>query len=458
MKNIKSVIRKNLKKKDNEHLIYIRYTYNRRYILFRSDAYVLKINWNNDAGRVRKSNLYELKNKILTDKERELEAIVLELISKKIEPTLFNVKIEYYKAKNKYQSDEIKPKKHDEKIFLKDFQEFINDREQKKQVEQDTIKTYKATLTKLTLFQKKKNYFLHYDTINDNFYFAFVNYLRDEEKLLDNSLDKYIKIIKLFMSYSFEKKKHTNVYYLTFKRMKTDTDFVVLNRDELIKLAYKYKPEPGSIKDKVRDTFIFGCSTGLRFGDLIKLTKGNFVIGRDRLKNKIIDDASETYIKLKINKTQDYLKLPINNFIFDLIKKYDIENEEFSFLKHSNQTFNILIKEVCREAGITELVKVSKKRGRENIDYQDPKYTFISSHTMRRTFITSMSNSTEITNVQAVSGHKDLKILMNYIKRNDKELNSVKDNLNDIFYKKDEELIGDKSSGINTRIISKIRK
>jgi len=103
-------------------------------------------------------------------------------------------------------------------------------------------------------------------------------------------------------------------------------------------------------------------------------------------------------------------------------------------------------------------VKVSKKRGRENIDYQDPKYTFISSHTMRRTFITSMSNSTEITNVQAVSGHKDLKILMNYIKRNDKELNSVKDNLNDIFYKKDEELIGDKSSGINTRIISKIRK
>lgn len=86
------------------------------------------------------------------------------------------------------------------------------------------------------------------------------------------------------------------------------------------------------------------------------------------------------------------------------------------------------------------MVKITKRKGKENVHYNEPKYKFISSHTMRRTFITQMSNSTEITNVQAVSGHKDIRILTDYIKRNDKELNSVKFNLNEIFYKVDEEI------------------
>ena len=130
-------------------------------------------------------------------------------------------------------------------------------------------------------------------------------------------------------------------------------------------------------------------------------------------------------------------------------------NKEITFLEHSNQVFNRVIKEICKEVGITELVKLSKRKGKENIDYSEPKYKFISSHTMRRTFITLMSNSTEITNVQAVSGHKDIKILTDYIKRNDKEINSVKLNLNDIFYKKDEDIVGSSSSGSNVRIISR---
>jgi integrase len=455
MKNIKSVIRKNLKTISNEHLIYLRYTYNRKYVLFRTDVYVLYRNWNSSAGRVRKSFNYEKLNTILEKIENELYTLILDLRIKNIEPTLLNVRNEYYKIKNHFQQDVSGPRKISETRFITDFQEFIYDREKKKQVEPDTIKTYKTTLNKLSDFKKKNNYFLHYDNINEDFYFDFVNYLRYDVGLLDNSLDKHIKNIKLFMNYSFEKKQHTNQYYRAFKRTKNKTQFVVLNRRELIQLAYNYKPEPGSLKDKVRDTFIFGCSTGLRFSDLTELKRGNFVIERDGMTNKILDNAGSTYIKLVINKTQEYLKLPINNFIFDLIKKYDIENKEITFLKHNNQIFNRTIKEICKEAGITEAITITKRKGRENIDYDEQKYKFISSHTMRRTFITSMSSATEITNVQAVSGHKDIKVLTDYIKRNDKELNIVKENLNDIFYQKDEEMIGDKSIGLKTRIIVK---
>lgn len=453
MKNIKSVIRKSIKSVSNEHLIYLRYTYNRKYVLFRTDVYVLLRNWNSKAGRVRKSFNYEKSNIILENAEKELHTLILDLRINNIEPTLLKVRDEYYKVKNHFQQDISGPKKISEAKFLTDFQEFIYDREHKKQVGVGTINGYKTTLNKLTEFKKNKSYFLHYDTINEDFYFDFVNYLRYDEQLLDNSLDKHIKNVKLFMNYSFEKNRHTNQYYRTFKRTKNKTQFVALNRDELIKLAYKYKPEPGSLKDRVRDTFIFGCSTGLRFSDLTELKRGNFVIGRDNITNKILDNATSTYIKLMINKTQDYLKLPVSNFIFDLIKKYDIENNEITFLKHNNQVFNRTIKEICKEAGITEAITISKRKGRENIDYDEQKYKFISSHTMRRTFITTMSGATEITNVQAVSGHKDIKVLTDYIKRNDKELNSIKVNLNDIFYDKDEELVGDSSSGARTKIV-----
>ena len=66
-----------------------------------------------------------------------------------------------------------------------------------------------------------------------------------------------------------------------------------------------------------------------------------------------------------------------------------------------------------------------------------------------------MSEAAGITNVQVVIGHKDINVLADYIKINDIQLDNVKVNLNDIFYDKDEELIGDSSSGARVRIVSR---
>ena len=107
MKNVKCVIRKNLKTTDNEHLIYLRYTYNRKYILIRTEIYVKIKNWNSRVGRLRKSVNYEIKNDVLEKKENHLERIILELISEEKEPTLINVKKEYYKNKNKFKTKQI---------------------------------------------------------------------------------------------------------------------------------------------------------------------------------------------------------------------------------------------------------------------------------------------------------------------------------------------------------------
>jgi len=49
---------------------------------------------------------------------------------------------------------------------------------------------------------------------------------------------------------------------------------------------------------------------------------------------------------------------------------------------------------------------------------------------MRRSFISLLSHYTSGTNIQSVSGHKDIKVLTEYIKHSDDELELVSDTLN----------------------------
>jgi len=439
MKSIKCIIRKGLKTNDNEHLIYIRYTYNRRYILFRTDVYVSHMNWNNKSGRVRKSNNYELKNRILEKKEFELEKTILEIIAAEKEPTLIIIKNEYYKTKNQFQEVKTKQKKHNEKLFLIDFNKFIEYRKSIDKYSVGTLQTYTTTYNKLVQFQKSTNYPLHYETINEEFYYKFLTYLRkpikgkngrkDKVGLLNNSVDKHIKTLKIFMKDTLIQNKHHNNAFQSFQRTRDKTDYVVLEADELRKLLYEYKPD-NKKHEIIRDAFIFGCSTGLRFSDIIKLTKGNFIITRDD-KNNILQEAADSYINISNDKkTKTHLAIPLNNFICKMIDKYNIENEELTFLKHSNQTFNKEIKKICKAAGITKEVTISKLKNTELIETTKPKYEYVSSHTMRRSFISVLSKTTEISNIQAITGHKDIQVLADYIRYSDSELNTVRGALN----------------------------
>lgn len=456
MKNVKCVIRTDQKRSDNTHLIYLRYTYNRKFILFKIDdnLSVSKANWNAKIGRVRKSDNYEQINRILSKRENELVAKILKLIEEDKEPKLANVRTEFFKARNTY-SLQSKPKKEDEKRFLNDFQDFISDKKEKDKVSIETIKTYKTTLAKLKSFQQEMNYPLHYDTITSDFYFTFLKYLRggfstDKKKkaLFDNSVDKHIKNLKLFMNYSLEKEKHNNNIFHTFKRTRTKADFVVLDRNEIVKLYYEYKPKD-KVKEKIRDTFIFGCATGLRYSDLSTLTRGNFIINRDPLTQEISKDVRDSHIKVDIKKTKQILIIPINNFIIDMINKYHIESNEINFLNHNIQVFNREIKSICRDAGIIEPIKISKKLNKQAIQTERAKCDFISSHTMRRTFITLLASMTQISNIQAVSGHRDIKILSDYVKRNDKELNTISGCFEDVFYKDEKEQLQQQKPRVN---------
>jgi site-specific recombinase XerD len=424
MKNIKSIIKRNTKNSNNESLIYIRYTYNRKYILFRTDVYIKPFLFTLSTGRVKKSSNYELKNRILRQKELETEKIVLQLMSEGLEPTLFFVKQRYWNNDKSVSSEN--HKKIVERKFHSDYKKFAEYRKHHKQISKGTYDTYVSTMNKLSEFQKEEHFLVDYNTINSEFYDKFLLFLYGQN-LMDNSIDKHIKNLKTFMKHSLYEKYHTNSDFIRFKRTRTKTDFAILDIDEIRKV-YKYNPSTPKLKD-IRNTFLLGLSTGLRFSDLSDLTQGNFVIHRTP-KNVISQSPHQSFIKVRSKKTGDYLKIPFNNFIVKLIDEYDIENKPLTFNKMSIYVFNKEVKVVCEKSGIKKLYTITNIKGKKENKIEKMKYEFISSHTMRRSFISSLSHYTTGSTIQSITGHKDIQTLNEYIKHTDKEMENITQTLN----------------------------
>ncbi|GAH10436.1 unnamed protein product, partial [marine sediment metagenome] len=97
--------------------------------------------------------------------------------------------------------------------------------------------------------------------------------------------------------------------------------------------------------DRVRDLFIVGCYTGLRYADL------------GQLNADMISPKGEL-IKIKTKKTGEVVVIPMHPLVMQVFEKYDGNLPRVL----SNQKFNEYIKLVGRKAGLTNSVPVSKTR------------------------------------------------------------------------------------------------
>lgn len=136
---------------------------------------------------------------------------------------------------------------------------------------------------------------------------------------------------------------------------------------------------------RVKDIFLAGCTLGLRFSDLMGLQKNN-----------LITEDGQLYIILYTIKTGSYTKIPVPDYLITIFKTYRTNKGKFLLPPYSNARFNILIKRLGEKVGWTELLpkymsykgkwKEQKKEGNKSWQY----YDHLSSHTMRRTAITTL--------------------------------------------------------------------
>ncbi|MVN20427.1 site-specific integrase [Mucilaginibacter arboris] len=274
-----------------------------------------------------------------------------------------------------------------------------------------TIKRYIATLNHLLAFRKVKRFELSFERMDSEFYEKFVNYLTVDRNLLNNSVGGYVKVVKSFLNFATDKGYNkTGLQYKKFKVFKEESDLIYLTEAEVMKLVYLEEGMTERLRI-VRDNFCFACFTGLRYSDISILKPENI---------------KEGVVLVKTEKTKDFLQIPLNRFAKEVLARNNGHLPKLA----SNQKTNDALKELGKLAGLNEMVHIIKYRGIEKVEFLEPKYNFIGTHTARRTFVTlCLEKGMRPEVVMSITGHKDYKSFKKYIKLTDKvksvEMNKI---------------------------------
>lgn len=265
-----------------------------------------------------------------------------------------------------------------------------------------TLNTYKTVKGRLEGFIKKTGYDLNFETINESFAEKFAAYLYDNG-IEQSTVHKTFKILKVFLNRAVSEKLTTNTYFLSdeFGVPDRESESVALSRAEIHKLfTHKFA---NKTLDRVKDLFVFGCSTGLRISDYSTIQPHN-----------IIDRPGGKRIELTTKKTNQRIILPCDANVEKIFRKY-ASNKNSLPASMSDQKFNEYIKLACKEAGLTE--KGRMKGTPDEPLHDKPLYKFISSHTARRSFCTNLYlEGVKPATIRMISGHKTEASFFKYIK------------------------------------------
>jgi integrase len=137
-----------------------------------------------------------------------------------------------------------------------------------------------------------------------------------------------------------------------------------------------------------KDVFVFGCTVALRVSDIFLLQPGNI---------HTVD--GKYFLSVKTRKTGAEMRIKLPDYAYTILKKYSADKKSKTiFPPLSLSQFNKNIRRIAEQAGWTDTI--GKARERQGINKKvfraanaKKEYRFcdlITSHTMRRTAITTM--------------------------------------------------------------------
>ena len=271
---------------------------------------------------------------------------------------------------------------------------------------QSTINNMRNLKRHLLEYDRVSKREIEFDTIDMTFYYGFTDYLTNVKKVNINTIGKLITNIKVVMREALEFGYTNNMIFThrKFRSASADTDMVYLNNEEVEELRNVDLSKDQRL-DRVRDLFLVGCYTGLRFSDLSK-------ISADAIDGDII---CVTQIK-----TGDRVHIPLRTEVKDIINKY---HGQFPSAI-SNQKFNKYLGEVCAKSELLKKeVSIQTFTAGKRVYIVKPKFEFITSHTARRSFATNeyLARDLQPAEIRSITGHKTDKSFYKYIRTTPRE-------------------------------------
>lgn len=401
---------------------------------------VVDINeWVEAAQSERKLNNYLIKKGInkkvalIEDSIKDMKRhhrFTKENLEKSIEDIMLADKREALKQAEQLGKEAEDRKKHNVKNFVVEHIRKIESGEvrtaKKEKYAKESIKNWQQFRRVFLDFYRIRPF--EWDDINETLADRYISYL-ESIGYMKYTLDKHISLFKTIVGVAERQGLHNNhlaASYLKSPQIREEDKAkeIYLTKDELSAL---YEMPLEGFEEQVRDVFLIGCFTAMRFSDYSRIKKEN--IGFTNSGTKVI--------RIKQEKTAGTVVIPIlDERLETLLKKYDYNVPEVL-----DQSLNRTIKEICKRLSDTvpSLGKKertvlnlkerrsemeARKKGIELFKYDEqgfpirPRWELVASHTARRSCITNMylSKKFSVQQMMSVSGHKTETMFYKYVK------------------------------------------
>jgi integrase len=306
--------------------------------------------------------------------------------------------------------------------FIKDTENGVRLKDNQYQLEESSIKPYRTTLFHLKGFEKIINKSFRLVDFDQQLHDEFSDYLVEELELSKNSHSKYIMALSQIIKYAV-KKKLLPAAILTeveFNTKREETDSIYLNEKEIQHLMdltdFKNKGE-----EIVRDIFVIGCYTGMRFSNYSQLN---------------LDYLNDGVLKTIQKKTKQKVTIPIHPNVQRIIDKYSRELPACP----TNQEFNRTLKDLGQRIPELHIPFAKQITRRRQITVEESmKWEMLMTHTARRSFCTNTyMQGVPVPTIMAISGHRSVKSFLRYIKATGEEHAQIMKNFWDQTFSKKE--------------------
>jgi len=284
--------------------------------------------------------------------------------------------------------------------FVEDCQSGIRLSPKRQKLKPSSINSYKTTKGYLKKFQEHTKKVVTLKDFSQNDIDTFSDFLIIDEEFAMNTHAKSMMDLLQIIKYAVKLKKipAAKMVELEFDTRREETDSIYLTENEILQLL-EIKDFDDPVHEQVRDVFVVGCFTAMRFSDYS-------TIDPSAIRNNRLEFVQK--------KTGGKVTIPIHPVVNTILKKY---NNVLPKVPKNNE-FNRIIKLVgeklpCLHVPFTKQVTY----GRELKEFVAMKFSYLQTHTARRSFCSNeFLKKTNPLIIMSISGHKSHKSFMRYIK------------------------------------------
>jgi site-specific recombinase XerD len=287
-----------------------------------------------------------------------------------------------------------------QKRFIVDCQSGVRLSPKRQKLKSTSLHTYFTTLGHWKKFEAVKQRKIALKDFNQKDIDQFSDYLIIDCQLAMNTHAKVLTDMLQVLKYAIHLKllPPSRLVEFDFDTRREETDSIYLTESELLELM-AINQFNSAVEEQVRDVFVLGCFTGMRFSDY------------STLDTKAIRNNRLEFVQ---KKTGNKVTIPIHPTVRQILEKYNYELPEVP----ANNEFNRIIKlvgEKLPSLHVSFVKQITYKRERKQVKMM--KYEFLQTHTARRSFCSNeYLRGTDPMVIMAISGHKSHKSFMRYIK------------------------------------------